>query len=89
MTPEPPDASDELPAEPRPNTAADSAADQTRRDQNTAWDAFSLILAGVAFWGGVGWLLSEWLDNRVFLMVGILLGAFGALYLVWVRYGKP
>jgi ATP synthase protein I len=93
MTPEGPDPGDEPPVDRPPDTPAESdaesAADQTRRDQNSAWDAFSLIAAGVAFWGGVGWLLSEWLDNRLFLMFGILLGAFGALYLVWVRYGKP
>jgi ATP synthase protein I len=93
MTPEVPDPGDERPVDRPPDTPAESdpesAADQTRRDQNRAWDAVSLIAAGVAFWGGVGWLLSEWLDNRLFLMFGILLGAFGALYLVWVRYGKP
>jgi ATP synthase protein I len=89
MTSEPRDSSDELPEEQQPDPVADSAAEQNRSAQNQAWDAFSLILAGVAFWGGVGWLLSEWLDNRLFLMFGILLGAFGALYLVWVRYGKP
>jgi ATP synthase protein I len=93
MTPEGPDPGDERQVDRPPDTPAESdaesAADQTRRDQNSAWDAFSLIAAGVAFWGGVGWLLSEWLDNRLFLMFGILLGAFGALYLVWVRYGKP
>ena len=93
MTPEGPDPGDERPVDRPPDTPAESdaesAADQTRRDQNSAWDAVSLIAAGVAFWGGVGWLLSEWLDNRLFLMLGILLGAFGALYLVWVRYGKP
>jgi fatty acid desaturase len=88
MTSQPPDSNDELPAE-VPDVGAGSPADQTRRDQNQAWDAFSMIAAGVTFWGGVGWLLSEWLDNRIFLMLGILLGAAGALYLVWVRYGKP
>jgi ATP synthase protein I len=93
MTAEGDDSGDERPVDRQPDPPAeshvDSAADQTRRDQNNAWDALSLIAAGVAFWGGVGWLLSEWLDNRAFLMSGILLGAFGALYLVWVRYGKP
>jgi ATP synthase protein I len=39
-------------------------------------------------WGGVGWLVSEWLDNRVYLVLGILVGAAAALYLVWVRYGR-
>jgi ATP synthase protein I len=89
MTSGPTDPSAEPPEEPQLDTGADSAAEQNRRAQNQAWDAFSLIAAGVAFWGGVGWLLAEWLGNRLFLMFGILLGAFGALYLVWVRYGKP
>jgi ATP synthase protein I len=75
--------------ESRPERAAETSAEQNRRAQNQAWDAVSLIAAGVAFWGGVGWLLSEWLGNRLFLMFGLLLGAAGALYLVWVRYGKP
>jgi ATP synthase protein I len=83
-TDRPGDPDEEPPADPR-----DTPAEQNRRDQNQAWDVVSLIAAGVAFWGGVGWLLSEWLGNRLFLMFGILLGAFGALYLVWVRYGKP
>jgi ATP synthase protein I len=89
MTTEPTDPGDQGPVERQPETAAEAAAEQNRRAQNQAWDAFSLIAAGVAFWGGVGWLLSEWLDNRLFIMLGILLGASGALYLVWVRYGKP
>jgi len=89
MTADPPDPGEEQPVDRDPDTAAESAAEQNRRAQNQAWDAFSLIAAGVAFWGGVGWLLSEWLDNRLFVMFGILLGASGALYLVWVRYGKP
>jgi ATP synthase protein I len=89
MTPEPTDPGEQPPVEPQPDPAADSVAEQNRRAQNQAWDAFSLIAAGVAFWGGMGWLVSEWLDNRIFMMLGLLLGAFGALYLVWVRYGKP
>jgi ATP synthase protein I len=89
MTTQPPDSSAELPEERQPDAGPDSAAEQNRRAQNQAWDTVSLLAAGVAFWGGVGWLLAEWLDNRLFLMFGILLGAAGALYLVWVRYGKP
>jgi hypothetical protein len=46
------------------------------------------MMAGVFVWGGLGWLVAEWLDNRIFLMLGILLGMGAALYLVWVRYGR-
>jgi ATP synthase protein I len=47
-----------------------------------------LITAGVLVWGGVGWLVAEWLDNRIFVMLGLLLGMGGGLYLVWLRYGS-
>jgi ATP synthase protein I len=59
-----------------------------RKGQADAWGAFGLVTSGVLVWGGVGWLLSEWLDNRLFVMVGLLVGMAAALYLVWFRYGR-
>lgn len=44
-------------------------------------------MSGMAVWGGVGWLLDRWLDTRVFLPVGVLLGVTVAIYLVVVKYG--
>ncbi len=41
----------------------------------------------MAVWGGAGWLLDRWLDTRVFVPVGILLGMAVAIYLVVVKYG--
>ncbi|SDU56929.1 hypothetical protein SAMN04488563_2805 [Jiangella alkaliphila] len=67
----------------------DDPDDVRQTDQNGAWDAFALVASGVAVWGGVGWLVSEWLNSRVFLVLGLLVGMGAALYLVWVRYGKP
>lgn len=63
-------------------------SEYSRREQANAWNAVSLIASGVLVWGGVGWLVAEWLDNQIFLMLGLLLGAGAALYLVWVRYGR-
>jgi ATP synthase protein I len=63
--------------------------DLRRRDQASAWDAFGLLASGVAVWGGVGWLVSEWLNSTVYLILGLLVGMGAALYLIWVRYGKP
>ena len=62
--------------------------DRGRRGESDAFAAFGLITGGVLFWGGVGWLVSEWLDNSIFVMLGLLLGMGGALYLVWLRYGR-
>jgi len=50
--------------------------------------ALSLVIAGVFFWGGIGWAIAQWQDNRIFILVGVLVGAAAALYLVWVRYGR-
>lgn len=63
--------------------------DVRRREQAGAWHAFGLVASGVTVWGGVGWLLSELLNNTIYLMLGILVGTGAALYLVWVRYGRP
>jgi hypothetical protein len=41
----------------------------------------------MAVWGGAGWLLDRWLDIKVFLPVGIILGMAVAIYVVVVRYG--
>jgi F0F1-type ATP synthase assembly protein I len=45
------------------------------------------MLSGMAVWGGAGWLLDRWLDTKVFVPVGILLGMAVAIYVVVVRYG--
>lgn len=74
--------------DPTQEPSPDDAAELGRREQSDAWNAFALVASGVTVWGGVGWLVSEWLNNRVYLMIGIIVGAAAALYLVWVRYGK-
>lgn len=63
-------------------------SDQDRRGQADAWGAFGLVVSGVLVWGGVGWLLSAWLDSRVPVAVGLLVGMTAGLYLVWFRYGR-
>jgi F0F1-type ATP synthase assembly protein I len=45
------------------------------------------MLSGMAVWGGAGWLLDRWLDTKVFVPVGIILGMAVAIYVVVVKYG--
>lgn len=56
--------------------------------QNDAWGAMGLVMSGVLVWGGVGYLVSEWLHHTIFVMVGLLVGMGVALYGVWFRYGR-
>ncbi len=49
----------------------------------------SYLLSGVILYGGIGWLLDWWLGTRGLVGVGIVLGAAGGIWLVWLRYSKP
>lgn len=54
---------------------------------DTGWAVIGTMLSGMAVWGGAGWLLDRWLDTKVFLPVGVILGMAVAIYVVVVRYG--
>jgi F0F1-type ATP synthase assembly protein I len=53
----------------------------------TGYAVIGTLISGMAVWGGVGWLLDQWWDTRVFFPVGIILGMAVAIYLVVARYG--
>lgn len=50
------------------------------------WAAFGYIVAGVAFYGFVGWGLSIWLHADYWIAIGILVGAVFGMYMVFARY---
>lgn len=54
-----------------------------------AWAVTSSLVAGMAVWGGVGYLVDVWLGFRwLFLPIGLVLGVAGGIYLVYIRYGR-
>jgi ATP synthase protein I len=54
-----------------------------------AWSIIGTLLAGVLVWGGIGYLLDRWSGmHGVFAAIGAVVGAAGAFYLIYVRYGK-
>jgi hypothetical protein len=50
------------------------------------WAAFGYLVAGVAFYGAIGWALSVWLDATYWIPIGILVGAAFGMYMVFARY---
>jgi F0F1-type ATP synthase assembly protein I len=69
------------------------AADRGRSDAwsgaSTGWAVLSTMIGGIAVWGGLGYLADRWLGTaHVFFTVGVLVGAAGAMYLIWLRYGR-
>lgn len=56
---------------------------------NTGWLAVSYLIAGMAVWGFVGWLIDRWLHTGgAATAVGIVIGAAGGVYLVVRRMGS-
>jgi F0F1-type ATP synthase assembly protein I len=50
------------------------------------WNAFGTVLAGIAFWGLVGYGIDRAAGlGPIFLPIGLLLGAAASLYLVIYR----
>lgn len=62
---------------------------RAKSEYDGAWDIIAYLLSGMLLWGGAGWLLDRWLGVRVFIVIGLLVGAGIATYLVYVRYGRP
>lgn len=52
------------------------------------WTALAYLIAGMAVWGFVGWLVDQWLGTRgVATGIGAVVGAAGGIYLVVRRLG--
>jgi hypothetical protein len=56
---------------------------------SAAWAIIGTLAAGIAVWGGLGYL-ADWLlgFRGPFFTLGIVLGAAGGIYIVYLRYGK-
>ncbi len=50
------------------------------------WAAFGYLVAGVLFYGVIGWVLSSWLHAPYLIPLGILVGAGFGTYMVFNRY---
>ena len=62
--------------------------DPERKEFRTGdpWVAFSYLVAGVGFYGLLGWLADQWLGTSFLVAVGILLGAGLGVYMTWSRF---
>lgn len=49
----------------------------------------SYILAGLIFYGGLGWLGDYYFKTVWLLPLGLIIGLVGSIYLIIKRYGRP
>jgi ATP synthase protein I len=55
---------------------------------NEGLRVLSYLLAGVALYGGLGWLADHLLGTGFWLPIGIVLGAAAAVYTIIRRFGR-
>lgn len=55
---------------------------------DTGLRVISILISGLVFYGGLGWLLDRWLQTSWLLPVGIIVGMVAGVYLVIARYGR-
>lgn len=49
----------------------------------------SYLIAGLVFYGGLGWLLDRWFNTAFCLPAGIILGSAASIYVIIKRFGRP
>ena len=67
---------------------SDPEREPSGRGAEMVWSIIGTLVAGVLAWGGIGWLLDQWLGTRYLVAVGIVVGMAGAFYLIIKRYGS-
>lgn len=67
-------------------TMTKQAPPQTDDGGGDPWAAFGYLVAGVGFYGVLGWLLGLWLHASYLVPVGIVVGMLFGMYMVFARY---
>jgi F0F1-type ATP synthase assembly protein I len=71
---------------PPQSSGAGSPGNRGRDDAKIAWAITGSLLSGIVVWGGVGYLLDRALGTTFIALIGVLVGVFASLYLVFVKY---
>jgi ATP synthase protein I len=66
-----------------------SSPKRSQSGADVGWAALGYLIAGIGVWGLIGWLIDRWLDvpMHLGLLVGMLIGTAGAVYLIVKRMG--
>jgi ATP synthase protein I len=68
---------------------AGQPTEESGGEDNPGWAIISYLVAGMAVYGGIGWLIGRWTGySAVLLPVGLLGGLGLALAMIILRYGR-
>jgi F0F1-type ATP synthase assembly protein I len=55
---------------------------------NAGWSVFGYLVGGMAFYGGVGWLIGHFTHLAAIFPIGMLLGLGIGVFAVIYKYGR-
>jgi ATP synthase protein I len=55
---------------------------------NAGWTIFGYLLSGMAFYGGLGWLIGRWTHITALFPIGMLVGIGVGVFAVIYKYGR-
>jgi ATP synthase protein I len=68
--------------------ASDTGRARPPAGGNEGWTIFSYLIAGMAAYGGIGWLIGHWTGHPLLFPLGMLFGLAVSIGLVIHRYGR-
>jgi F0F1-type ATP synthase assembly protein I len=75
-------AGQQPPEKPREDDAAQPV------DSGSGYVAISYLIGGMVVWGGIGWLVDQWLGTKGIAMgIGAVVGGAAGVYLIARRLG--
>ena len=83
------DQGNDAAARARETTQRQAAAQGRAQGLEVGWTVFSYLLAGMAAYGGIGWLIGRAVNVYMLFPIGMLVGL--AISVGWIiyRYGRP
>lgn len=73
---------------PGPDAERDGSEPSSAGSSQAGYTVLSYLLAGMALYGGIGWLLGRWLDTPTLFPIGMLVGLALSTAMVIFRYGR-
>jgi hypothetical protein len=56
--------------------------------ENAGYSIFGYMISGMAFYGGLGWLIGRWTGHPLIFPIGMLAGLAVSIGLIIHRYGR-
>lgn len=64
------------------------APEPPQSNASDGWRIFSYMIGGMAFYGGLGWLIGHWIGISILFPLGMLLGIVLSILMIIFRFAR-